>query len=185
MNFRPTPLKDAFVVRSELHEDQRGWFTRLRCSREFAENGLAETFVQTNLSFSARKGTFRGLHYQIPPSREGKLVRCLEGLIHDVIVDLRPDSPTFLEHHWVTLDSDSIEAIFVPPGFAHGFLTGKDRTRVLYEMSDYYAPELARGMRHDDPLLAIGTIEGIEHIHPRDAEYPDAHVGDFDVFRSS
>jgi dTDP-4-dehydrorhamnose 3,5-epimerase len=109
----------------------------------------------------------------------------VQGTIDDVIVDLRPHSPTFLRHYWVTLSSERIEAIFVPPGFAHGFLTGTDGTRVLYEMSDYHAPELARGLRWNDPLLSIAEIAGIEHIHPRDAEYPDARLPDFEVFRSS
>ena len=184
MKFLPTILEGACVVESEPHEDERGYFSRLRCSKQFAEHGLPGSFVQTSLSFNASKGTFRGLHYQLPPSREGKLVRCIAGSLRDIIVDLRPDSRTFLRHCWVALDDERLSAVFVPPGFGHGFITEADDTKVLYEMSDYYAPDLARGLRWNDPLLSIGEISGIKHIHPRDAGYPDAAVSDFEVFRS-
>lgn len=183
MQFVPTPLKDAFIVESQLQLDTRGSFARLRCSREFASNGLPADFVQTNLSYNERKGTFRGLHFQIPPSKEGKLVRCIKGSMRDLIVDLRPNSDTFLQHAWIDLSAERPIAVFVPPGFAHGFLTQESDVSVLYEMTDYYAPELARGMRWNDPLLAIRGISGIESIHPRDASYPDLGKDQLEVFR--
>lgn len=183
MQFIPTALEGAFVVESETHADSRGFFARLRCSREFAAHGLPETFVQTNLSFNEHKGTFRGLHFQVPPSTESKLVRCLKGAIRDVIVDLRPDSPSFLEHAWISLSAGVLAAVFVPAGFAHGFITEQDDTLVLYEMSDYFAPELARGIRWNDSMLSLGDLPGITTIHPRDAGYPDLDSEQLEVFR--
>ena len=155
MEFSSTTLMDACVVRSIAHKDERGYFTRVRCATEFATHDLPVEFVQVNFSYNISAGTFRGLHYQIPPSEEGKLVRCVAGTINDVIVDLRPDSPTFLKHEWFRLSADELTALYVPTGFAHGFLTLDDNTTVMYEMSDYYAPDLGRGVRWSDPLLEI------------------------------
>jgi dTDP-4-dehydrorhamnose 3,5-epimerase len=184
MRFVPAGLEGAYEIVSEAYEDARGFFARLRCSREFADAGIPFEFVQTNLSFNARKGTFRGLHYQIPPSHEGKLVRCVQGVARDLVVDLRPDSTTFLDHVWVELSRQKLNAVFVPPGCAHGFLTQEDGTLVLYEMTDFYAPELARGARWNDPLLRLPEISGIENIHPRDASYPDLDRRELEVFRA-
>ena len=173
MRFTETELADAWLLESERHVDKRGYFTRLRCSNEFVERSLPSDFVQTNLSYNRTARTFRGLHYQAPPSREGKLVRCIRGKIADVIVDLRPGSRTYLRHQRICLDATQLKALFVPAGFAHGFLTLMDDTEVLYEMSDYYAPELARGIRWDDPALNIDMPGEVVCVSSRDTEYPD------------
>ena len=183
MRFRSTDLVGAMLVETDRHEDDRGYFARLRCSREFEAQGLPAGFVQTNLSFNARRGTFRGLHFQMPPSKEGKLVRCLVGAIQDLIVDLRPDSPTFLRHQWIELTGINSLALWLPHGFAHGFLTEADDTFVLYEMSDYYAPELSTGIRWDDPAFGISVPGEIDVIHSRDSSYPDLDVETLSVFK--
>lgn len=183
MRFTETELSGPWLVEPEIKTDERGFFTRLHCAREFSERGLPREFVQSNLSYNLSAGTFRGLHYQVPPSQEGKLVRCVLGAITDIIVDLRPDSPSFLRHQWFRLDSDTLRALYVPSGFAHGFLTLESDTIILYEMSDYFAPGLGRGIRWDDPALAIEMPSGIVRINSRDAGYPDLNVDDLDVFR--
>ncbi len=183
MRFVETTLAGAWLVQPEKQRDERGFFTRLRCAREFPAHGLPGEFLQTNLSHNRLAGTFRGLHYQLPPSHEGKLVRCIQGAVADVIVDLRPDSPSWLRHEWFDLDADNLNALFVPAGFAHGFLTRQDDAIVLYEMTDYYAPELGRGLRWDDPGLGIRMPAAIKTTHPRDANYPDLDKGALDVFK--
>lgn len=183
MRFVPTRLEGTYEIDTEAYGDARGFFVRLRCSREFADASIPFEFVQTSLSFNASKGTFRGLHYQIPPSREGKLVRCVRGAARDLIIDLRPGSDTFLDHAWVELSAEKLNAVFIPPGCAHGFLTQEDSTLVLYEMTDFFAPDLARGARWNDPLFRIPEISGIVNIHPRDASYPDLDREDLEVFR--
>lgn len=183
MRFVETTLADAWLIELEKHRDERGWFTRLRCSREFPAHGLPGEFVQTNLSHNALAGTFRGLHYQAPPSREGKLVRCIQGAVADVIVDLRPDSPTWLRHEWFELTAENLNGLFVPAGFAHGFFTRQDGSMVLYEMTDYYTPELGRGIRWDDPALDLRLPGAITNIHPRDAAYPDLDTGALSAFK--
>lgn len=185
MEFLPTSLVDACLVVSTAHTDERGYFARARCAREFEDHGLPTDFVQTNLSFNRIAGTFRGLHYQVPPSREGKLVRCLRGGIDDVIVDLRPDSDTFLAHEWFRLSEAEMQALYVPSGFAHGFRTSVDETLILYEMSDYFAPELGRGLRWDDPALNIEMPDDINVINQRDMAYSDLKAEDLECFRRS
>ena len=182
MRFVETELEDAWLLKPDKNADERGYFTRLRCAREFAERGLPTEFVQTNVSFNIVSGTFRGLHYQVPPSQEGKLVRCICGEIADVIVDLRPGSKSFLRHQWFSLDAAELTALFVPTGFAHGFLTLTDETEVLYEMSDYYEPDLGRGIRWDDPRLGIEMPGAVACINPRDAAYPDLDIDALAVF---
>ncbi len=173
MRFTPLRFAGAWLIGSEKHADQRGFFARLRCSREFQQRGLPQDYVQVSVSHNAMAGTFRGLHFQVPPSREGKLVCCLSGSISDIIVDLRPDSGTFLEHLWVKLDSAALAAVFIPTGLAHGFLTHADNTLVLYEMTDFHAPELGHGCRWDDPALGIELPFAPKCMHPRDGSYPD------------
>lgn len=173
MHFVETGLADAWLVEPDQHADDRGFFCRLRCSGEFPEHGLPAYFVQTNLSHNRLAGTFRGLHYQVPPSQEGKLVRCIRGAVADIIVDLRLGSPTLLQHAWFELTAAALNALYVPPGFAHGFYTRQDDSLVLYEMTDYYQPELGRGVRWDDPALGIEMPGEITCIHPRDAAYSD------------
>jgi dTDP-4-dehydrorhamnose 3,5-epimerase len=155
MKFIPTGLAGACTVEIEKLEDERGFFGRAFCSDEFARNGLSSTFVQCNVSFNARKGTLRGMHFQEKPHEEAKLVRCTRGAIYDVIVDIRRASSTF--GHWlgVELTADNLRMIYVPKGFAHGFQTLADDSEVLYQMSEFYHPDSARGVRWDDRTLAI------------------------------
>ncbi len=155
MRFEKLPIDGAFLVRIEPRTDARGFFARTFCRREFAEAGLPDTFVQDSISHNSKQGTVRGLHFQWPPSREGKLVRCTRGSLFDVLVDLRPDRASYLAHVHVVLNQESQEAVFVPPGVAHGFQTLADDTDVLYQMTDYYVPDLAAGVRWNDPAFGI------------------------------
>jgi dTDP-4-dehydrorhamnose 3,5-epimerase len=174
VRFTQSPLPGAKVVEIEAHEDERGLFARTWCKREFAEHGLAGEMVQASISRNLRRGTVRGMHLQLPPSQEAKLVRCTRGAIYDVIVDLRPGSKTYLWHFGIELTEHNHSALYIPPLMAHGFQTLADDSEVLYQMSDYHAPELAFGLRWNDPALGIRwpMVEGII-ILPRDAEYPD------------
>ena len=171
MRFTPTKLAGAFIIEPQLHEDSRGLFARTYCAREFSEQGLVDLFVQCNTSWNARKGTVRGLHYQLPPSSEVKLVRCTAGLLWDVIVDLRPDSPTYLEHLGVELTAKNRRALYIPEMFAHGLQTLEDGTEVFYQMSEFYAPKLARGLRYDDPKLGIKWPLAVSCISERDESW--------------
>lgn len=155
MRFIPTKLEGVWVIEPQPHKDSRGLFARTYCAREFGEQGLADTFVQCNTSWNAGKGTVRGLHYQLPPSSEVKLVRCTAGALWDVIVDLRPNSPTYFQHAGIELTATNRLALYVPEMFAHGFQTLEEGTEVFYQMSEFYAPKLARGIRYDDPKLGI------------------------------
>jgi dTDP-4-dehydrorhamnose 3,5-epimerase len=173
--FTETRLAGAYVIDLQLLGDERGFFARSFCQREFSEHGLDATIVQCNLSGSTRRGTLRGLHYQLPPRAEAKLVRCVRGAMHDVIVDLRPESSTFLRWVGVELTAESGRALFAPRGFAHGFQTLADDTEVFYQMSELYSPEAARGIRWNDPLLGIAWPEDVRCISARDGSYPDRH----------
>jgi dTDP-4-dehydrorhamnose 3,5-epimerase len=150
-----TKLAGACIIEPEPHKDSRGLFARTFCAREFREHGLVESFVQCNTSWNALTGTLRGLHYQLPPSSEVKLVRCTAGALWDVVVDLRPNSPTYLQHVGVELTANNRRALYIPEMFAHGFQTLEDGTEVFYQMSEFYSPKSARGLRFDDPKLAI------------------------------
>ena len=174
MKFEPLGLPGAVLVRMERHSDERGFFARSACTEEFAAQGLSGAFVQSSISWNPRRGTVRGLHFQWPPSRESKLVRCVRGSIHDVLLDLRPGSQTYLTACAVGLDQDSRDAVYIPSGVAHGFQTLDDGCEVLYQMTDFHAPLLAAGVRWDDPTFAIQwpVSTGIV-ISPRDAQYPD------------
>ena len=155
MQFSATKLEGAWVIEPQLHKDSRGFFARTYCAREFREKNLVDHFVQCNTSWNAHKGTVRGLHYQLPPSSEVKLVRCTAGALLDIIVDLRPDSPTYLRHVAIELTAANRLALYIPEMFAHGFQTLEESTEVFYQMSEFYAPKLARGLRYDDSKLAI------------------------------
>ena len=155
MQFTPTKLEGAWVIEPQPHKDSRGLFARTYCAREFREQGLVVAFVQCNTSWNAHQGTVRGLHYQLPPSSEVKLVRCTAGALLDIIVDLRPDSPTYLRHVAIELTAANRLALYIPEMFAHGFQTLEESTEVFYQMSEFYAPKLARGLRYDDSKLAI------------------------------
>jgi len=173
--FTPTALPGAVLVDLERHEDARGHFARTWCAREFRDAGLSDRLVQASVSYNHRRGTLRGLHYQVAPHEEDKLVRCTAGAIWDVIVDLRPDSPTYLRHVAVELRAATGRALYIPRGFAHGFQTLEDGSEVFYQMSEFYAPEAGRGVRWNDPRFGIDWPIADPILHPRDAGYADYH----------
>jgi dTDP-4-dehydrorhamnose 3,5-epimerase len=176
MTFHETRVRGVFAIALELHADDRGSFARTFCRREFEAHGIDPRAVQCNVSFNRRRGTLRGMHYQLAPHAEGKLVRCGRGAMFDVAVDLRPQSPTFREWVGVELRSDAgarAAMLYLPPGCAHGFQTLADDTEVVYQMSEYYEPSAQRGFRWDDPAFAIAWPEPIRVISERDRSYPD------------
>lgn len=177
MIFEPTPIDGAFVVRLEPRTDERGFFARTWCRDEFAAHGIEIDIVQSSVSHNRVAGTVRGMHYSAPPSREGKLVRCERGRIHDVIVDLRHGSPSFLKQFAIELDDRRRDALYIPPQVAHGFQTLEAECDVLYMMSDRYVPELARGARHDDPQFGIRWPLPVSVIAERDRTWPDFAAG--------
>ena len=168
-----TKLKDTFIIELERHPDERGFFARTFCEREFESHGLNSHFVQCNISFNKRKGTLRGMHFQLPPHAETKLVRCTRGAIYDVVVDLRPQSPTFKEWIAIVLTEEKRNMVYVPEGCAHGFLTLEDESEVFYQMSKFYHAELSRGVRWDDPAFQITWPVAVEVISERDRTYPN------------
>ena len=172
MKFLPTPLSGAWIVELEPVEDERGFFARTYCREEFARHGLNPALAQCGTSFNRVRGTLRGMHYQAAPHEEAKLVRCVRGAIHDVIVDLRAGSLT--RHRWfgLGLDADSHRMLYVPEGFAHGFQTLEDDTEVSYHISNYYVPEAAAGIRYDDPDLAIPWPLAVSRVADRDRSWP-------------
>lgn len=173
MLFRETKLKGAFVVEPDRFEDERGFFARSWSRREFEERGLDARLVECNVSFNLRRGTLRGMHFQVPPRAQAKLVRCTAGSIFDAVIDLRPDSPTFRQWVGVELSAQNRLMLFVPAGFAHGFQTLEDSTEVFYQMSEYFAPDCARGVRWDDPAFGIEWPEVAGRIiNERDRSYP-------------
>jgi dTDP-4-dehydrorhamnose 3,5-epimerase len=173
VRFTATDLHRAFLVDIEPLADDRGFFTRTWCRREFAAHGLSAELVQCSLSLTRVRGTLRGLHYQVAPHGEDKLVRCTHGAIHDVIVDLRPDSPTFGRHIALELTADGHRAVYVPKGCAHGFQTLTDDTQVFYQMSEFHVPEAARGVRWNDPRFGIYWPIADPILSARDGSYPD------------
>jgi len=173
MIFVETNLQGACVVRIQRFEDDRGFFARTWCRREFAARELVAGLVQCSISFNQRKGTLRGMHYQAEPFQEAKLIRCTRGSIYDVSIDLRPWSPTFKQHVGVVLSADNRDALYVPEGCAHGFQTLEDDTEVFYQMTEFYAPEHARGVRWNDPAFGIQWPDSEPTILERDGSYPD------------
>lgn len=173
MFFKETKLKGAFIIQPEERGDSRGFFARTWCQKEFKEQGLNWQIVQCNISFNKKKGTLRGLHYQAQPFEEAKLVRCTRGAIYDVMIDLRPDSPTFKQHVAVKLTANNHKMVYVPEGFAHGFQTLEDNTEVFYQMSCEYAPEYSRGVRWNDPAFSIEWPIKYPIILDRDNSYQD------------
>jgi dTDP-4-dehydrorhamnose 3,5-epimerase len=173
MKFRETPLKGAYLVGIEPVQDERGFFARSWCCNEFAARGLNARLVQCNITLTRHKGTLRGMHYQTAPHEEAKLVRCTRGSIHDVIIDLRSDSPTF--RHWFAteLTADNYTLLYVPEGFAHGFLTLADNSEVFYQMSEFYRPECAAGVRWNDPAFNIEWPGTVRIISQKDRGFPD------------
>lgn len=173
MIFLETPLQGAYVIELEKREDERGFFARSWCKEEFTAKGLDTRLVQCNVSFNKKKGTLRGLHYQLPPHAETKLVRCTRGALYDVIVDLRADSLTFLRWFAVELTARNHRMLYIPQRFAHGFQTLEDETEIFYQMSEFYAPQAARGIRWNDPFLGIAWPEANRIISQKDREYVD------------
>lgn len=173
MIFRELPLQGAFTIDLDLITDERGFFARSWCMQEFQARGLDARLVQCNVSYNKVKGTLRGMHYQVAPAAEVKVVRCTSGAIYDVIVDLRPDSPTFKRSLSVLLSAESHRMLYIPQQFAHGFLTLSDNTEVMYHMSEFYAPSCARGFRWDDPTFGISWPEQVKVISAKDRNYPD------------
>jgi dTDP-4-dehydrorhamnose 3,5-epimerase len=172
MRFEATAIDGAFLISLEPHGDERGFFARAFCAREFRERGLNAQVAQCNLCHNRHKGTLRGLHYQTAPALESKLVRCLRGEIHDVIVDLRPESPSYLLHVAVKLSAENRLALFVPPLCAHGYQTLTDDVEILYQTGEFYSPECERGLRYDDPALQLKWPLPVEHISPKDSNWP-------------
>jgi dTDP-4-dehydrorhamnose 3,5-epimerase len=172
MIFRETPLAGAWVLEPERFADERGFFTRTWCRRDFAERGLDPEIAQCSLSWNQRRGTLRGLHFQAAPHAEVKLVRVSRGAIWDVIVDLRPGSPTLAKHFALVLSAENGLQLYIPQGMAHGFQTLADDTEVSYQISEFYAPESARGYRWDDPSFAIPWPEPVTMISEKDRNLP-------------
>ena len=173
MIFTETNLKGAFLIDLEKVEDSRGFFARTWCHREFETHGIAFRQVQCNVSYNKKKGVLRGMHFQTSPHEEAKLVCCIKGEVFDVIVDLRPGSPTFLQHVSAVLSAENHRMIYIPEGFAHGFQTLQDDTEVFYQMSEFYAPQSSIGVRWNDPSFGIQWPVEDLIISKRDQEYPD------------
>ncbi len=172
MIFTETRLEGVFVIDLEVRSDNRGFFARSFCATEFQAHGLSPTVAQCNLSFNHKKGTLRGMHYQCAPAAETKLVRCIRGAIYDVVVDLRPESPTYKSYVGVELTAENRRALYIPEGLAHGFQTLVDETEVAYQMGDFYTPGYDRGFRYDDPIVGIPWALPISEISERDLALP-------------
>lgn len=173
MRFEKLDLPGAFRIDINRLEDERGFFARAFCTAEFASVGLPTHFPQSNMSFNFREGTVRGMHYQLEPRAEPKVVRCTRGAIFDAIIDLRPESPTYCRWTGLELTAENRSAIYVPPGFAHGYQTLADDTEVTYLVGEVYTPELARGVRWNDPAFGFSWPIPVAVINERDANYPD------------
>ncbi len=174
--FAETKLKGAFVLEPERREDHRGFFARTFCKHEFEAHGLNPRVVQCNIAYNKRKGTLRGMHFQDPPHQEAKLVRCTKGAIYDVILDLRPGSPTYKQWVSVEMTEENHKMLYVPEGFGHGYQTLTETTEIIYQVSQFYAPESARGVRHNDPAFGIQWALPVAVISPVDEGWPD-HKG--------
>ncbi|MFA5181833.1 MAG: dTDP-4-dehydrorhamnose 3,5-epimerase [Syntrophales bacterium] len=173
MEFIKTPLGGAFVLEMERLGDDRGFFARSWCKKEFESHDVNPDLVQCSVSFNKRRGTLRGMHYQVKPYEEAKLVRCTMGAIWDVIVDMRLDSPTFKKWFATELSAENRLMLYIPEGFAHGFLTLENHSEVFYQISEFYHPECARGVRWNDPAFNIEWPDATPVINDRDMSYPD------------
>ena len=172
MIFTETKLQGAFILDIDPHADQRGFFARTFCAQEFAAHGLNPCVVQCSLAFNGKQGTLRGMHYQTAPAMETKLVRCTAGAIYDVIIDLRPDSPTYRSYIGVELSAENRRTLYVPEMFAHGYQTLTDAAEVVYQMNEFYAPECARGLHYNDPAFGIAWPLPVSEISEKDANAP-------------
>lgn len=171
MKFIETDLPGAYIIELDKREDDRGFFARAWCRREFGDRGIHSQLVQCNISFNKKRGTLRGMHYQTTPYEEAKLVRCTRGAVYDVIIDIRPYSDTFTQWVSVDLTDENRKMLFIPEGFAHGFLTLADSTEVFYMMSEFYMPEFAKGIRWNDPAFNIRWPIPVKVISERDMQY--------------
>jgi dTDP-4-dehydrorhamnose 3,5-epimerase len=180
VKFRETPLAGAYVIELDRRADDRGFFARAFCERELAEHGIPIAWPQCNISRNTRAGTLRGMHYNAAPHREAKIVRCMRGAIFDAVVDLRAGSPTRLGWFGIELTADEGNALYIPEGFVHGFLTLDDDTDVFYHMGRFFQADAARGLRWNDPALGIKWPRTPTTISERDATYPDFDPARFD-----
>lgn len=176
MNFLETKLKGAFIIEMERHVDNRGFFARTFCQREFREQGLKPLIAQANIAFNHKQGTLRGMHFQYPPAAETKLVRCTRGAILDIIVDLRPESPTYLRHIAVELSADNHRMLYVPERFAHGYQVLEDRTETSYQVGEFYTPGAEGGLPYNDPRLGLEWPLAVSEISPKDAAWQPVDV---------
>jgi dTDP-4-dehydrorhamnose 3,5-epimerase len=176
MIFSETKLKGAYIIKPQKIEDERGFFTRTFCQKEFIDHGLSANVVQRNYSYNKKKGTFRGMHFQAPPFEEEKIVSCVNGSILDIIVDLRVESPTFKECLKVELSAENGYLLYIPKTFAHGFLTLTDDTLISYLMTEYYHPEFSFGFRYDDPAFDIRLPFPVTIVSRKDISYPDLYL---------
>jgi dTDP-4-dehydrorhamnose 3,5-epimerase len=181
MIFTESALPGAFIIDLEPRQDDRGFFSRTFCQQEFAARGLKTTIAQANVSFNYHKGSVRGLHFQYPPAAETKLVRCTRGAMLDVIVDLRPESPTYLQHIAVELTADNRRALYVPERFAHGYQVLEDGTETMYEVGEFYAPDLEGGLAFDDPRLGIAWPLPAAEVSPKDRGWRPLRTAEADI----
>src|SRR6476660_4526971 len=172
MHFTKTKLDGAYVIELERREDSRGFFARAFCQKEFAAHDLKPFIAQLNVGFNIKRGTLRGMHFQYPPAAETKLVRCTRGAILDIIVDLRPESATYLQHISVELNEDNQRALYVPERFAHGYQTLRDNSDASYQAGEFYTPEAEGGLRQDDPRLGLSWPLPIEMISAKGQKFP-------------
>lgn len=172
MKFTETKLKGAYIIELEEKPDHRGFFARTFCAKEFEDHGLKPVVAQCNLSYNHKKGTMRGMHYQVSPAAETKLVRCTRGSIYDVIIDMRPESSTYLSHVGVELSQDNRRALYVPEMFAHGYQALTDGAEVIYQVGEFYTPGYERGLRYNDPFFNIQWPTEVTEISEKDANWP-------------
>jgi dTDP-4-dehydrorhamnose 3,5-epimerase len=172
MLFTETALLGAYIIDLDLKPDHRGFFARTFCAEEFQAHGLKPTVAQCNLSFNHQKGTLRGMHYQVLPAAETKLVRCTQGAIYDVIIDMRPESPTYLKHIGVELSAENRRALYVPEMFAHGYQALTAGAEVVYQVGEFYTPGYERGLHYQDPTFAIEWPIAVTEISDKDAAWP-------------
>jgi dTDP-4-dehydrorhamnose 3,5-epimerase len=171
MRFTETKLQGAYIVELERREDSRGFFARAFCQKEFAAHGLKPLIAQANVAYNFKKGTLRGMHFQFPPAAETKLVRCTRGAILDIIVDLRPESSSYLRHVAVELNDENGHALYVPERFAHGYQTLNDNTETSYQVGEFYAPDYESGLMHDDPRLGLRWPLPVAVISDKDQKF--------------
>ncbi len=183
MIFTETRLQGAFIIDLERRGDERGFFARTFCQREMQAHGLKPVIAQANMAFNASNGTLRGMHFQFPPAAETKLVRCPRGAILDIIVDLRPESPTYLQHVAVELNEDNYRGLYVPERFAHGYQCLADRTETTYQVGEFYAPELEGGLRYDDPRLALPWPLPVTTLSPKDSQWQSLEQSESEIRR--